>query len=89
LFLQDHLISSQLFVFGVVFVLVGSAQRGRRKVSEEARIFARHTSGFLTFSPKVLVRDFCEVEFWEVLRFGKSEAFLTVVALNAHRLTAN
>jgi hypothetical protein len=79
---QDHLISSQRFVFGL-FLFLFVRQR-QTNWSEDAR-----TKSSCLFAPKVLVRDFCEVEFWEVLRFlEKYEGFVIGGYPKDHRLTA-
>ena len=64
--LQDHLISSQLFVFLVVFVFVFLI----RLIRILKELWARKKLSCFQGSSKekFFVRDFCEVEFWEVLQ---------------------
>jgi len=69
LFLQDHLISSQLFVL-FVFVFVEATER-------EFLPLTLRPAGFLPFRfEKLLKETFCEVEFWEVLQIEKVRGFL-------------
>ena len=68
LFLQGHLSSSQLFVFFVVFVFVMIVSGMREKSSVKISF-----TGY-----NQVLRDLCEVEFWEVF-FRKCTRVFRVV----------
>ena len=63
----------------MVFVFVFlAAEKRQRDGTLEARILLVFKASFLllTFQVKFFVRDFCEVEFWEVLHLKKVQGFL-------------
>src|SRR5665213_2198068 len=70
--LQGHLISSQLFVLKMFFVFV--------ELKLKVRFFALGCPRVSRFGlRKFFLRDFCEVEFWEVLQMKKVRGcFLTM-----------
>jgi len=73
LFLQGHLISSQLFVFWVVFVFVYGFCRG---CVEDLRLdFLKNLESSTLAKTKSFERLMCEVEFWEVF-LGKERGLL-------------
>ncbi len=78
LFLQDHLISSQFFVFIVVFCfcLPALSADELEATKRELKVLA---FSFLESSCERL----CEVEFWEVLRLKMCEGVFNDVTLDA------